>query len=165
VAVRRGLHSWSVLDPMWADAPCEAGENMLDCEIRLHNPSIFIIRLGSNDSGADDLLEESFRGIIEGCIEQGVIPVLGTKADRFEGSNATNELLRSLAAEYRLPLWDFDIVAGTLENRGVGSDGVHLTTFPAYDWRLPEAFTTGHGLHNLTGLIMLDAIRQVLNVP
>lgn len=165
VAVRRGLHTWSVLDPMWADAPCEGGENMLDCEIRLHNPSIFIIRLGSNDKGAFDLMGESFRGIIEACIEQGVIPVLGTKADRFEGSNDTNELLRELADEYEIPLWDFDIVATSLSNRGVGNDGVHLTVFPANDWRLPEAYSTGHGLHNLTGLIMLDAIWQVINEP
>lgn len=165
VAVRRGLHSWSVLDPMWADAPCEAGEHMLQCEIRLQNPSIFIIRLGSNDQGAKDLLEESFRAIVEFCLEEGVIPVLATKADRFEGSNETNEFIRALAEEYELPLWDFDIVAGSLENRGLGNDGVHLTTFPQHDWRLPEAYTTGHGLHNLTGLIMLDAIWQVLHEP
>lgn len=165
VAVMRGLHSWSVLDPMWASFPCETGENMLDCEIRLHNPSIFFIRLGSNDRGASDLLEESLRGIVERCIEEGIIPVLGTKADRFEGSNATNEFIRALADEYDVPLWDFDLVAGTLENRGLGRDNVHLSGFPAFDWRLPEAYTTGHGLHNLTGLIMLDAIWQVLNAP
>jgi hypothetical protein len=165
VAVRRGLHTWSVLDPMWADGECESGEHMLDCEFRLHNPGIFFIRLGSNDSGAADLTEESFRAIIEYCIDAGVIPVLGTKADRFEGSNATNELIRALAEEYELPLWDFDLVASTLENRGLGNDGVHLTTFPANDWRLPEGFSSGHGLHNLTGLIMLNAIWQVLNEP
>jgi hypothetical protein len=162
-AVKRGLHTWAVLDPMWADAPCESGENMLECEVRLHNPSIFFIRLGSNDRGAADLTEESFRGIIDYCLENGVIPVLGTKADRFEGSNATNELIRTLAVEYEIPLWDFDLVAATLENRGLGNDGVHLTIFPANDWRLPQGYSTGHGLHNLTGLIMLDAIWQVLH--
>jgi hypothetical protein len=162
-AVKRGLHTWAVLDPMWADDPCESGENMLECEIRLQNPSIFLIRLGSNDRGAADLTEESLRGIIEYCIDEGVIPVLGTKADRFEGDNSTNELLRVLAEEYELPLWDFDLVAGTLENRGIGRDGVHLTLFLQNDWRLPQGFSTGHGLHNLTALIMLDAIWQVLH--
>lgn len=164
VAVIRGLHSWSVFDPMWSPANCEPGEHMLACEFRLHNPAILIIRLGTNDRGRPETTREKFVEIINYCIDNGVIPILGTKADRFDGEdNVVNTIIREVAIEHNLPLWDFDLVANTLPYNGLGSDNVHLTFFYANDWQLERGFTTGHGLHNLTGLIMLDEILQVLN--
>lgn len=162
-AVMRGLHTWSVLDPMWAPADCLSAEHMLDCEIRRHNPSVIFIRLGSNDAGVPDSTERNLRRIIETCISRGVVPVIGTKADRFEGpSNENNIIMRRLAAEYAVPLWDFDRVAGTLPGRGLDQDGIHMTSFYAHDWRQAAAFQRGHGLHNLTALMMLDALLLVL---
>jgi hypothetical protein len=38
-------------------------------------------------------------------------------------------------------------------------DQIHLTPFDEFDYTLPEALGTGHGVHNLTALIVLDAIR------
>lgn len=163
VAVIRGLHSWSVFDPMWSPTSCNGGEHLLECEFRLHNPSIIIIRLGTNDRGIPDLTRENFEAIVEYSIENGVIPILGTKADRFDGeSNSTNTIIRETAQAYNVPLWDFDLVASTLPDYGLGRDNVHLSIFYAHDWQLERGFTTGHGLHNLTGLIVLDEIRQVL---
>lgn len=164
VAVIRGLHTWSVFDSMWSPSICEAGEQMLACEFRLHNPAMIIIRLGTNDRGRPETTRENFVEIINYCIDNGVIPILGTKADRFDGENSpVNTIIRELASEYNLPLWDFDLVANTLPYSGLGSDSVHLTFFYSHDWRLERGFTTGHGLHNLTGLIVLDEILQVLN--
>jgi hypothetical protein len=40
----------------------------------------------------------------------------------------------------------------------MANDGVHLTTFYANDYSLPQAFTFGYSVHNLTALIMLDRI-------
>lgn len=163
VSVQRGLHIWGALDPMWARYPCEAGEHMLACEIRLHNPSTMIIRLGSNDSSSPEHIRDSFEQVITYCLDAGVIPILGTKADRYgDYADTTNTTIRQLAAEYAVPLWDFDRVAQTLPDNGLISDRVHLSYFYAHDWRLERGFTTGHGLHNLTGLIMLDELRQVL---
>jgi LysM repeat protein len=162
--VRRGFHSWTVTDPTWADKSlCQANESPVACEIRLHNPSIMLIRLGANDAGVPGGFEQSMRQVIDITIEHGVIPVLGTKADRFEGSNFNNETLRRLAAEYQIPLWDFDLVAGTLPGRGLDIDGVHLTTFYAHNYTSPTAFQRGHSVHNLTALMALDAIwREVI---
>lgn len=160
-AVRRGLHTWSVFDPMWASDPaCHSGETMLECEFRIWNPSLLFVRMGSNDAGIPGEVERNLRRIVEFSIENGVIPVLGTKADRFEGSNINNQIIRKIAAEYAVPLWDFDLIAGTIPGRGLGSDRVHMTYFFEHDYRDPRAYRTGNGIHTLTGLIMLDTIMQ-----
>jgi LysM repeat protein len=163
VAVHRGLHTWSVLDPMWADPySCHSGEDMLACEIRLHNPSVVFIKLGSNDVGVPDSTERNLRRIVEYCISYGIIPVLNTKADRHEGAgNINNDIIRRVAADYQVPLLDFDRVAGTLPGRGLADDGVHLTSFFAHDWSSPVALQRGYGIHNLIALIMLDRVWQV----
>lgn len=167
MAVHRGLHTWSVLDPMWADPlNCQPGEDMLACEIRLHNPSVIFIRLGSNDVGIPQEVDRDLRAIVEFCIDSGVIPLLGTKADRHEGGdNINNTIIRQVAADYSLPLWDFDAVAGTLPGRGMANDGVHLTTFYATDYSLPDALTRGYPVHNLLALIMLDQVWRVIMTP
>lgn len=165
-AVRRGLHTWSVLDPMWTDRNvCGANENMLACEIRRSNPSILLIQLGTNDVGQPDDTDKNFRQIVEYAISQGVIPVLGTKADRVEGSDINNTLIRKIAEDYKLPLWDFDLVAATLPGKGLDQDGIHMTTFYEHDWTSPLAFKRGHGVHSLTALLMLDAIWHDVTTP
>jgi hypothetical protein len=93
------------------------------------------------------------RQIVEFTITNNVVPVLGTKADRIEESNINNEIVRRLAAEYQIPLWDFDLVAETLPNRGLGADEVHLD---------------GDGIfyQNISGLVMLDRLwREVIYTP
>lgn len=166
IAVRRGLHAWSLLNPQWADeTQCEPNEGPLPCEIRLHNPSLVIFRIGSNDVGVPDLFKQSMQDAITYCIQQGVVPIIGTKADRHEGEgNINNNILRDLAASNNLPLWDFDVVAQTLPNAGIDpTDGTHMTFYYAHDYTDPIAFTKGHAIHNLTALIMLDRVWQVLN--
>lgn len=164
IAVRRGFHSWTVTDPMWADkSVCLANESPVACEIRLHRPAILLIRLGSNDVGVPAYFESNMRQVVELAIERGVIPVLGTKADRHEGGpNINNDILRRIAADYQIPVWDFDLVAATIPGRGLDSDGVHLTTFYAHDYTSPDAFRRGHSVHNLTALVTLDAIWKAL---
>lgn len=161
MAVRQGMHAWSMMDPTWADkALCLANEGPLACEIRLHRPAVLLLRLGSNDAGVPDSFRAGLQEIIDYAIENGVIPVLGTKADRFEGSNINNEIIRELAAENRLPLWDFDAVASTVPGKGLDIDNVHLLTFYQHDYSLPEAFQAGHALHNLSALVVLDLLWQ-----
>ena len=162
MAVRRGLHSWTVMDPAWADKrQCLANEGPIVCEFRQHRPSIVLIRLGSNDAGVPAYFEQNMRQIVAYAIENGVIPVLGTKADRIEGSgNENNIILRQIAADFEVPLWDFDRLAATMPGRGLDLDNVHLTTFYAHDYTSPLAMERGHAMHNLSALIVLDAIRD-----
>lgn len=161
VAAQHGLHAWSVFDPLWADKDwCDTGEHMLACEIRLNNPALFIIRLGSNDAGAPSGFAKNVRDVVEYCLAYGVIPLLVTKADRFEGDNTNNDILRQIATEYAIPLWDFDRVADTLPERGLDTDQVHMKTATHHDYTLSETFTIGHSVQDLTGLMMLDALRQ-----
>ncbi len=161
VAAHHGLHAWSVFDPLWADKKwCATGEHMLACELRLNNPALLVIRLGSNDAGAPSGFAYNVRQVVEFCLENGIIPLLATKADRFEGDNTNNELIREIAAEYEVPLWDFDRVAETLPERGLDTDGIHMKTVLNHDYTLPETFTIGHSVQDLTGLMVLDAIRR-----
>ncbi len=159
VAVRVGLHSYTLFDPVWADkAVCQSNEAALACEIRLNNPSIVFIRLGSNDAGVPQLFDESIREAVQYAIDNGVIPVIGTKADRHEGSNENNDILRQIAADFRVPLWEYDLVAGTIVDRGLDADAVHMTGFYPHDYTLPEAYQSGHAMHNLTALMVLDTL-------
>jgi len=157
-AVWTGNHAWAVLDPTWANpAMCLAGETPIACEFRVNRPSIVLIRLGTNESSTPDLFETHLRQIIEFSLEHGTIPVLGTKADRLEGSDAINERIRALADEYEIPLWDFSRAADNIPGRGLRPDGFHMTyTAPLYN--TPAALQTGHSVQNLTALMALDAV-------
>ncbi len=158
-AVRRGLRTSMVFDPAWSDARyCRGDEGVLPCELRRKNPIVIFIRIGSNETATAEYILGNFRRIVEYCIQQGVIPIIGTKADRHEGSDAYNDVMRQVAKEYSIPLWDFDLLAGTIPGRGLWTDRIHLTNFYAYDWRQPRAFTTGYGVHDLSALIALDAV-------
>ncbi len=95
--------------------------------------------------------------------ERGIIPVLSTKADRFEGTDNRNNLtLRKLAAEYNIPLWDFDLLADTLPGRGLGNDNVHLTSAPLNDYSDPATFEYGYPVNDLPRFMTLDAIRRAV---
>lgn len=165
VAVRRGMHSWTVFDPAWADkSQCLPRESALECEFRLNNPSILLIRLGANDVGVPQSYEDSMREILDFSISNGVIPIFGTKGDRNDGAgDPNNRIIRRLAEEYQLPLWDYDAVAGTLPNRGLTNDGVHMSINFSHDYTAPSTFTTGHGVNNLTALIVLDTLWQTVD--
>ena len=164
VGAHFGLHSWTVFDPMWADEEwCEAGEDVITCEFRLQNPSVLFVRLGSNDAGSPSGFRFNVKEVIEFATERGVIPIIGTKADRFEGSNENNDILRALADEYDVPLWDFDRLADTLPGRGLDTDGVHLIIDELpHDYTDPAAFGRGHAMQDLSALIVLDQIRRVI---
>lgn len=162
IATVRGMSARTAFDPVWADkALCQPNESALDCELRLYNPSVLLIALGTNDIDTAANFEEQFRAVIEHTMNNGVVPVVATKADRFEGpDNRNNNVMRRLAQEYAVPLWDFDLLAETLPGRGISGDDVHLTIFDEYDYTLPEAHERGYGMFNLSALMMLEALRQ-----
>ena len=163
MAVQIGLHAWIGFRPGIADPQlCRPDEHMVECEFRLHNPSVLLIRLGTNDTAPGDAFERAIRHAIEYSIDNGVIPVISTKADRYEGDNRHNETMRALAAEYEIPLWDFDVIVGTLPDRGLGGDTVHLTMYGVNDYTDPATLSYGYPLSDLSGLLTLDAIRRAV---
>lgn len=87
LAARYGFTAASVMTPLWADREkCEKDESPLACEFRIHRPSIVLITLGANDAVRPETLEKNMRRVIEYSIEQGVVPILDTKADNREGA-------------------------------------------------------------------------------
>ena len=165
VGMQIGLRAWGVFNPTWADKEwCEPNEVMIDCEFRLNNPSIVLIHLGTNDTG--DTFEEYLRLTVQTSLDNGVIPVLMTKADRFEGEdNRNNIIIRQTAADLRVPLIDFDIVAETLPNRGLKEGDVHLNGPNMHDYTLEIVFEKGHTVHNLTVLMMLETLLEEVIQP
>lgn len=166
-ATHVGLHSWTVFDPMIADNSwCLGNENVLACELRLHNPSIIFIRLGSNDAGIPESFDQHTREVVQYAIDNGVIPIIGTKADRFEGEdNINNQILRQIAADYNVPLWDFDLLAATLPGRGLDpEDNVHINKATVTsDYTQPAAFQSGQAMQDLSAILMLHSIWEEIN--
>ena len=162
VGARVALTTIGTFDPMFANPEwCAGGEHMLACEIRLHNPSVLLIRLGTNDGRAESY-DRYMRDIVAYCMDNGVIPILGTKADRFEGDDSINAATRRIADELDVPLWEFDALAATLPNRGLTDDQAHLTVYGRNDYNDPETFTRGYPMSDLSALAVLDAVRRVI---
>ncbi len=163
VSSKVGLHALNATTPGLASGEwCSAEETMLECEFRLHNPSVVLVRVGTNDTIAASAFETALRHIVSDASESGVIPVLGTKADRFEGDDRNNEIIRRVAAEMQVPLWDYDLAAGTLDGRGLSGDNVHLTVYKHNDYTDPDTLLYGYPISDLTALVALDAVQAAL---
>jgi hypothetical protein len=163
VSSKVGLQASFATSPGLANGEwCPAEESMLACEFRLHNPSVVLVRVGTNDTIAATAFETAVRRLVADSIEAGVVPVLGTKSDRFEGDDRNNAIIRRVAAEMQVPLWDYDLAAGTLEDRGLSGDDVHLTVYKHNDYTDPETLRYGYPLSDLTALVALDAVQAAL---
>ena len=164
-AVRRGFNAASVVSPLWADPEfCEQGETPLQCEIRLHNPSVAIVSLETWWAGKPENYEKYVRQIIEGLIDQDVLPILATKADNLEGDHSINQILVRLAMEYDIPLWNFWAAVQPLPNHGLSEDQFHLT-FDVNEFDDPEVMKSAWPWRNLTALQSLDAVRRAVLQP
>lgn len=167
LAAKQGLSTAGVLASLWSDwKQCSSNETPLDCEFRQHRPSFAIISLGTNEAYDVKLDKAPFEGrlrrIIEHSIDQGVVPILSTKADNDEGDHYINFVTARLALEYELPLWNFWKAMQALPQQGMRSAD-HLTFAPTKsfaDFSKPEYLEYGMQVRNLTALQMLDMIRR-----
>jgi len=140
-AVMGGFNARAVLQPQFADpAACLPGETPIACEYRVHRPSIVLISL---EFGYDGRTTENYvqymRTIIDFYISKGVLPILATKADNFEGDNSLNLATATLAYQYDLPLWNWWLAAQPLYNHGLDPtrpDGFHISVDA---WRVRSA--------------------------
>lgn len=158
LAAKAGFNASSVFTPLWADRKqCQPDEAPLACEYRLHRPAMAFIMLGTNDVYHPDSFEPRMRQLIEFSIENGVIPILSTKADNEEGDGSLNATIARLAFEYGVPLWNYWLAVQPLPDHGLQEDGVHITWGPnRFDD--PHALTRGWTVRNLTALQVLDAV-------
>jgi hypothetical protein len=171
IAAKAGLNSASLLTTLWTGEECLKNENLLTCQYRLDHPSFAIISIGTNEAyyvhRNPASFETNMRRIIEDTIAQGIVPILGTKADDFEGDNTINPTIARLAKEYEIPLWNFWLAAQPLPNHGM-VDASHLSTISYTnftDFSLPHSMEYGMQVRNLTALQMLDFLRVQLAEP
>jgi hypothetical protein len=172
LAVKGGYNAAAVLSPLRADPKqCNPNESPIACEFRLHHPSVAIISLEEWWAGHPENYEAYLRQIIEYSIQQGVVPIVATKADNLEGNNLINQTIANLAQEYDIPLWNFWSAVQPLPNHGLIAfnsldevDMFHLTHSEGYYfYNNPAASQSGWSVRNLTALQSLDAIRRGLS--
>lgn len=95
---------------------CTFSETPVECELRTHRPSFVIIQVGTHFESRNT---EYLRKIILQLMDEGVIPILATKADNREKDERINRDMALLASEYDLPLWNFWAAVSDLPNRGL----------------------------------------------
>jgi hypothetical protein len=168
-----GWTTQSVFDPARSNREtCTSGEAPLLCEYRVVRPGIALILLGTND--VSELPAAAYRDnmqrIIEVSVNRGIIPVLSTLPLRvgYEQQIAEfNSIIRDLAREHGIPLWDYGLAMSRLPNAGLSADGVH-PSWPPGDFNAAADFSTanlryGYTMRNLTALLVLDVLwRQVI---
>jgi hypothetical protein len=151
VTARRGFGVSSIFSPLQNDPKvCTSNETPLECEFRLHKPILVFVSMGTNwCKGCTAKYEEYLRKIVDLSIQQGVIPILSTKADNMEGDNSLNETVARVAYDYDVPMWNFWLAVQYLPNNGLEKDNVYLTV---------DAWNT----RSFTGLQTLDTLWTAL---
>jgi len=125
--------------------------------------------LGTNDFGQPERFESNMRMIIDYLMVNGVVPILGTKADNLEKDHRINSIIASLAYEYEIPLWNFWAAVQDLPNQGIRMDDGYHPTHPGFDDGMPNDFgdrykmTFAFPWRNLTALQMLEVLERSLN--
>jgi hypothetical protein len=163
LAAKSGFNASSIFAPLWANREfCQADETPLACEYRLHRPIVALVMLGSNDVWHLDTFEPRMRQLIEYSMDNGVIPILSTKADNLEKDESINQTIARLAVEYQVPLINYWGAVQELPNKGLQEDAVHITWAPnRFDD--PQAMKAGWPVRNLTSLQALDVVWRVIS--
>jgi hypothetical protein len=138
-------------DPRFNFGFCKENESPLDCILRVRNPSIVLINLGThyevrNYGYLTDMLQK--------LIDHGVLPILSFKADNKEGDNRLNQEIAQAAIEFDLPVWNFYRAASSLPDNGLkqspDNHNIYLTD-------------EGLELHRYSALQALDSVwRQLI---
>ena len=165
MAVKGGFNVASVLNPMLSNPEyCEPNETPLDCEFRLHNPSIVIISMETwwNHDNPEKY-EFYMRNLLDQVLEKGALPIIATKADNLEGDHTINRSIAQLAYEYDIPMWNFWAATDPLPAHGLVEDGFHLTLGLGNYFDNPDNFAGAWPIRNLTALQTMDAVYQAVN--
>lgn len=156
--VKGGTTAGAILWAAWHENAytCTPNESPLECELRLHKPSIVIINLGTHYETRNIIY---LRKILDQLIARGVVPILSTKADNRELDERLNLEMALLAVEYNLPLWNFYAAVDDLPNNGV--------EVRKGEEHLGEIYLNEEGLerHRYTALQALAAVWRAVQAP
>jgi uncharacterized protein YgiM (DUF1202 family) len=158
LATHGGLSAATMFDGAWAHPSfCHKGVNNTEgpfpCELRVSGAGIVFLAVGTGDHPNWRSFEGNYRALINYALQQQVLPILVTKADDLEAqvdgapSGYINGVIRRLAAEYNVPLMDFELATRDLPNHGLKNEQVAFHLSPA-----------GFDMRTLFMLKMLDLI-------
>lgn len=149
-----GTTPGSLLWASWhqGEFTCSFAETPVECELRIHRPSFVIIQVGTHFESRNT---EYLRRIILQLMDEGVVPILATKADNREKDERINRDMSMLAAEYDLPLWNFWAAVSDLPERGLYTRSDRPLQGPIY--LTQQALD----IHRMTGLEALNAVWRV----
>lgn len=132
---------------------CNFTETPVECELRTHRPSFVIIQVGTHFESRNT---EYLRKVILQLMDEGVVPILATKADNREKDERINRDMAMLASEYDLPLWNFWAAVSDLPNRGLYTRSDRPLQGDIYLTDEAEI------IHRTTGLEALDAVWRAM---
>lgn len=138
MALKGGFVFPTVFSPLRADSSvCDPGETPFECELRVHQPAFVLISMEFRYEGRTAEIHEKYlRQSVEYALSRGMVPILATKADNFEGDHSLNLMTAKIAYEYDLPLWNYWRAVQHLPDHGIDwerdSYGFHVTTAAWY---------------------------------
>ena len=148
---------------------CEADETPLLCEYRTLRPAFALIMFGTNDVGyiPANVYQHNLTNIIETSINWGIIPVVSTIPPRIGYEPEViefNRIVRTLAQQYEIPLWDYGYAMAVYRQSSLDLDGVHPSLPPhghdeVANFRAENLYY-GYVIRNLSALHVLDALWQ-----
>jgi hypothetical protein len=146
-----GTTPGSLLWAQWhrGEYGCTFAETPVQCELRVHRPSFVIIQVGTHFESRNT---EYLRRVILQLLDEGVVPILATKADNREKDERINRDMAMLAAEYDLPLWNFWAAVSDLPDRGLYTRDDRPLQGDIY--LIEDALVR----HRMTGLAALNAV-------
>jgi lysophospholipase L1-like esterase/uncharacterized protein YraI len=168
VAAGVGWNAAAVLLPKFADpSQCQADESPLACEYRIIQPAWALIMFGTNDVGyvPEVDFQHNLERIVQISTDMGVVPVLSTIPPRVGYEEAVvrfNQIVREVARENAIPLWDYHYAMAAYAETSLTFDGVH-PSMPARGHDDVAIFREanlpyGYVLRNLSALHVLDAL-------
>ncbi len=165
-ADHNGFNVNAVLSPEWAyPGVCLPGENPIQCEVRINNPSVAVIMFGTSDLLVMSPAEFDFfmRQVVQETIDAGVIPILSTFPGNLGFWNHTilyNQIVVRIALDNDIPLINLWLALEALPNHGLEPDGFHLGETP-YGTACVLAdpyLQNGFPMRNLVTMQTLDAV-------
>jgi hypothetical protein len=154
--VKPGTTTGALLWEDWHEGlyGCRLGESPVDCEIRTNNPSFVIIAVGTHYETRNQYYMEL---IIENLLENGIVPILSTKADNREGNHSINLQTAQLAIDYNIPMWNFWQATSHLPDNGlVTRKGEESLGQIYYNDEVKE-------IHRISALETLDTVWRALD--
>ena len=176
-----GWRSGDLLRPHRPRPPeCEPPDDLaVRCELFQIKPSVALVMIGTNDMLVDDGLaidpdalerfRPNLRRVIREILDAGVIPVVSTLPPRRHPPISEplppvwNEVIIEVAAEERVPLWNYWRDLQDAPQFGMSYDWLHPSVAPTGGGDLrDEAMDWGFNVRNLGALRVLEKVGRIV---